>query len=79
MPWHRLIGKALHDAAVHNGRWPVLIGWQVSAFKVDVCARWTGRSLERQFSCLLLVASNVRHVLPGWHLLRGSKHPTRQA
>ena len=57
-------GKALHLAAVNDGKWLVLIGWQISAFKVDVRDRWTGRSLEQQLSSLHLVASNSRHVVP---------------
>ncbi len=57
----------LHHAAVHEGRLLVPIGWQVSAFKVDVRDRWTGRSLDQQLSRLRPVASNARHVLPGWH------------
>ena len=60
LPWHRLFGKALHHAAVHDGRWLVLIGWQVSAFKVDVRDRWTGWSLEQQLSRLHPVVGNAR-------------------
>ena len=65
LPWRRLSGKALHHVAIHDDRWPALIGRQVGAFKVGVRDRWIGWTAEQQFSRLHLVAGNARHVLPG--------------